>query len=145
MELQDALSQISEIRQHMARTQVFRGYRSATTALSGAMALAAAAAQAVWIPRPIEHVRAYLVLWVSVATLSAIVVACEMILRTRRSHSSLQGDANVVAVEGNRLVMGCGQGTGLELLELQLQGKRRMSAGDFVNGYHPRSGERLGG
>jgi methionyl-tRNA formyltransferase len=48
-------------------------------------------------------------------------------------------------VQGNRLVMGCGQRTGLELLEVQLQGKRRMSAGDFVNGYQPRTGERLGG
>jgi methionyl-tRNA formyltransferase len=48
-------------------------------------------------------------------------------------------------VAGDRLLMGCGQGTTLELLEVQLQGKRRMAARDFIHGYHPRSHERLGG
>ncbi len=45
---------------------------------------------------------------------------------------------------GPRLLVGCGQDA-LELLEVQPQGKRRMSARDFINGYQPRDGERLGG
>jgi methionyl-tRNA formyltransferase len=48
-------------------------------------------------------------------------------------------------VAGDRLLMGCGQGTALELLEVQLQGKRRMAARDFIHGYRPRSSEHLGG
>ena len=48
-------------------------------------------------------------------------------------------------VAGDRLLMGCGQGTALELLEVQPQGKRRMAARDFIHGYRPRSNERLGG
>ena len=45
MKLDDALSQIAEIRQQIARSQTFRGYRSATTAFSAVMAMSAAAVQ----------------------------------------------------------------------------------------------------
>ena len=47
-------------------------------------------------------------------------------------------------VDGERLLAGCGQGTALELLIVQPEGKKRMPARDFVHGYHPRSGEKLG-
>jgi methionyl-tRNA formyltransferase len=47
-------------------------------------------------------------------------------------------------VEADHLLVGCGQGTALELLELQLEGKKRISAGDFVRGYRPAPGEKLG-
>jgi methionyl-tRNA formyltransferase len=47
-------------------------------------------------------------------------------------------------VDGNRLLVGCGQGTAIELLELQLEGKKRSSAADFIRGYRPTSGEKLG-
>jgi methionyl-tRNA formyltransferase len=49
-----------------------------------------------------------------------------------------------ISVEGGRLLVGCGGGTALELLEVQPEGKKRMSARDFVNGYRPQPGERLG-
>jgi methionyl-tRNA formyltransferase len=45
--------------------------------------------------------------------------------------------------DGDRLLVGCGDGA-VELLEVQPQGKRRMAARDFVNGYKPQDGERLG-
>jgi methionyl-tRNA formyltransferase len=47
-------------------------------------------------------------------------------------------------VEGDRLFVGCAEGTALELFEIQLEGKRRMPALDFVHGYRPQSGEKLG-
>jgi len=47
-------------------------------------------------------------------------------------------------VENNTLLVGCGHGTSLEILELQPQGKKRMSAHDFIQGYRPRNGELLG-
>jgi methionyl-tRNA formyltransferase len=55
-----------------------------------------------------------------------------------------------VAFEGARLFVGCGKekdnnaGTALELVEIQLEGKRRMTGQEFINGYRPKSGDRLG-
>jgi methionyl-tRNA formyltransferase len=49
-----------------------------------------------------------------------------------------------LAPEGDRLLVGCGEGTSIELLELQLEGKKRTSAADFIRGYHLQPGEKLG-
>jgi methionyl-tRNA formyltransferase len=55
-----------------------------------------------------------------------------------------------IAFEETRLVVGCGKDeskhldTALELIEVQLEGKRRMSAQEFINGYQPKAGDRLG-
>ena len=46
--------------------------------------------------------------------------------------------------QANLLVVGCGQNTALELLELQLEGKKRTSAQDFLHGYRPKPNEKLG-
>jgi len=47
-------------------------------------------------------------------------------------------------IEDNHFVVGCGDRTSLELLVVQPEGKRRMAARDFIQGYRPCSGERLG-
>jgi methionyl-tRNA formyltransferase len=47
-------------------------------------------------------------------------------------------------VEGNQLLVGCGEGTAIELLELQIEGKKRTPSADFIRGYRPLPGERLG-
>jgi methionyl-tRNA formyltransferase len=55
-----------------------------------------------------------------------------------------------VAAEGMRLFVGCGRNKdkdadmALELIEVQLEGKRRMTAQEFINGYRPKSGDHLG-
>jgi methionyl-tRNA formyltransferase len=51
---------------------------------------------------------------------------------------------SALKTEGDRLFVGCGKGTAIELLEVQLEGKKRSSAADFVRGYRPLSGEKLG-
>jgi methionyl-tRNA formyltransferase len=48
-----------------------------------------------------------------------------------------------IQLHDGRLLVGCGQGTALELDELQPEGKRRMSAADFLRGYQLNSGEQL--
>jgi len=48
------------------------------------------------------------------------------------------------AVEHGRLLLGLAHGTALDVHELQLEGKKRMSATDFINGYRPRSDEPVG-
>jgi methionyl-tRNA formyltransferase len=47
-------------------------------------------------------------------------------------------------LEQDRLLLGCAQNTSLELLEVQLEGKKRTPARDFIHGYRPRPGEKLG-
>ncbi len=49
-----------------------------------------------------------------------------------------------VIVDTDRFIVGCGGGTALALLEVQPEGKKRMAVRDFVHGYRPRTGERLG-
>jgi methionyl-tRNA formyltransferase len=49
-----------------------------------------------------------------------------------------------IAVAGDCLLAGCAEASVLEILELQPEGKRRMSAREFINGYHPRAGEKFG-
>lgn len=99
MELREAMTQIAEIRQQMARGQIFRGYRSATTACSGAVAVLAGVAQGWWMGEPGADPTRYIGLWLSAAVLSLIVVAAEMILRTRRSNSVVQRQLTLLAVE----------------------------------------------
>jgi methionyl-tRNA formyltransferase len=48
------------------------------------------------------------------------------------------------ALENERLLLGFARGTALEVQELQPEGKKRMSAWDFVNGYRPQQDEVLG-
>ncbi|MCU1287200.1 MAG: methionyl-tRNA formyltransferase [Acidobacteriales bacterium] len=52
--------------------------------------------------------------------------------------------AGEIMYEEEKLLVGCGNSTLLELIEVQLEGKRRMSASDFTNGYKPQPQEMLG-
>lgn len=54
-----------------------------------------------------------------------------------------QGTPGMLMVDGGRLVVGCGEG-GIELAEVQMEGKKRMSAADFLRGFQVRNGERMG-
>ena len=53
-------------------------------------------------------------------------------------------DPGVVDLSGGKLLVGCAQDTWLEITELQLEGKRRMTASDFLRGAGLKSGARLG-
>jgi methionyl-tRNA formyltransferase len=61
--------------------------------------------------------------------------------------SVTRGDApgpGELHIAGDAVCAGCGSGTAVALGELQLEGKRRMSAAEFLRGFQLRSGERLG-
>jgi methionyl-tRNA formyltransferase len=47
-------------------------------------------------------------------------------------------------IKDDHLFVGCGNSTAVELLEAQPEGKKRISARDFIHGYRPKVGERLG-
>ena len=99
MELREALTQIAEIRQQMARSQVFRGDRSVTTAFSAVVAVAAAGVQEYLLPDGDRNSWHMLYLWLGAAVLSLIVVGAEMAIRYRRAHSGLQREITLIAVE----------------------------------------------
>lgn len=64
------------------------------------------------------------------------------ILKARAATDAL--NPGELHLQSNRLLAGCGHNTSLELLELQLEGKKRTSAKDFIHGYRPSPGEKLG-
>ena len=52
-------------------------------------------------------------------------------------------EAEILVRDGLMLV-GCGGGSALSLLEVQLEGKKRMQGRDFIHGYRPQPSEKLG-
>jgi methionyl-tRNA formyltransferase len=63
----------------------------------------------------------------------------------RMSLASFGGiEPGTLRVLDNQLLIGCGDGTCALFEELQMEGKRRMSASEFLRGFQVRTGERLG-
>jgi methionyl-tRNA formyltransferase len=53
-------------------------------------------------------------------------------------------EAGVLQVQGDEMLVGSGGDTALLFDKVQMEGKRRMSAAEFLRGFQVRSGERLG-
>lgn len=99
MDLRQALAQVSEIREHLVRTEQFRGYRSSTVALSGIIGLIGAIAQSALAPNPADNLNAYLALWTGAAAINLAIIGGELWLRTRAASSSLARRPTLFAVE----------------------------------------------
>lgn len=70
---------------------------------------------------------------------------CGRILKIYTSKiSDLTGTVPGEVVSADPLVVSCAGGTTIELKEVQLEGKRRMSAADFSRGAHIKPGDTLG-
>ena len=77
MELNRAISQIREIHRHLAKTQVYRGYRSMPVAFTGVLALLGGVLEP-WVisgKLPLEFV----LYWVGIAAASLLVVGSEIV------------------------------------------------------------------
>lgn len=98
-DLNKALGDISSIRRQMARSTQFRGYGPVTLGVTGIFAFVAAAAQQLWLPRPADHVSAYLATWISTAIISASFIGSRMLARTRLIHSGMADEMIRMAVE----------------------------------------------
>ncbi len=99
MELRDALTQITEIRLQLARTEIFRGYRAMPVAFSGGVALLAAVIQGVTISEPAAQVGSYLSLWVGAAVVSGLAAGLEMMIRARNATTSVTRELTWLAIE----------------------------------------------
>ena len=64
-----------------------------------------------------------------------------------RLHIASDGERSVAAgeirVKAGRLLIACAEGTWIEIVELQMEGKRRMAAADFLRGFSLTALERL--
>ncbi len=98
-DLNKALADISSIRRQMAHSTEFRGFGPATLASTGALAVAAAGGQSLWLPDPANHITGYLSIWIGTAVLSAALIGAQMFTRTRRIHSSMGDEMIRMAVE----------------------------------------------
>ena len=99
LELADAMSQIADIRRTLAQTETFRGYRSLTVAWTSLFAFLGAVIQILLVPAPLETPSRYLVVWIGLAVIGLIVSGSEIVLRARRSPSSLTRQLSWLAVE----------------------------------------------
>ena len=97
MQLDDALIQIADIRQSMARAGTFRGYWSVPTAVSGGLALVAAGVQQRWIGRGDQAIDAYVQLWGGVAIVSMVIAGVAMAVRLHRLGSQVQRSMSLTA------------------------------------------------
>lgn len=66
------------------------------------------------------------------------------IWRCRPAEDRIEGPPGAVKPVGRRLLARCGDGASLELLEVQPEGKKRMSAGAFLNGHPLSENEQFG-
>jgi methionyl-tRNA formyltransferase len=64
--------------------------------------------------------------------------------KARPAERAASGAPGALAVDGRRLLVSCGESSALELLEVQLEGRKRIAAGEFVNGQHLERVEILG-
>jgi methionyl-tRNA formyltransferase len=66
------------------------------------------------------------------------------ILKTRPAEVNLDGAPGTLHVRKSALLVCCGQGETLELIEVQPEGKKPMAAAAFLNGYRVGDNEQLG-
>jgi len=61
-----------------------------------------------------------------------------------RTETSTKAPGTITQADRSGLAVACGGGSALRLLNVQLEGARRMTAGEFINGAHIQAGERMG-
>jgi methionyl-tRNA formyltransferase len=66
------------------------------------------------------------------------------IWEARVSSDALHGEPGLMSAMGKRLLVACGERTELDLMEVQVEGRKRMSAVAFMNGHHLKDDEMLG-
>jgi methionyl-tRNA formyltransferase len=66
------------------------------------------------------------------------------IWKSRVSGEALQGEPGLMSAMEKRLLIACGERTELELIEVQIEGRKRMSGTAFMNGHHLKDDEKLG-
>src|SRR5688572_20293067 len=95
-DLDKALTDIQAMRSQIARGIEFRAYGPATIAATGIISIVAGLAQFYWFGAGLYS---FLGLWTAAATLSAAIIAAEVLMRSKRVHSGLADEMIQTAVE----------------------------------------------
>ncbi len=88
MDVSQAMSQLAEIHKHLTRTEVYRGYRSQTVAVTGVVALVGATFQSA-ILDSLGGLNA-VHYWVTIAVVNVLLVASDIVWDYYRAFSPLQ-------------------------------------------------------
>jgi methionyl-tRNA formyltransferase len=67
-----------------------------------------------------------------------------LIVHRMRVGAEIGIEAGVLRVVGDEMMVDCSDGSSVLFDEVQLEGKRRMTAAEFLRGFQVKSGERLG-
>lgn len=97
-ELNQALSDIRNIREQVAQTTEFRGYGPLTLSATAVVALVAGVVQSQWVPEPAAHPVQYVSLWLATAVFCAALIATQMLTRANRLHSGMADEMIRLAV-----------------------------------------------
>jgi methionyl-tRNA formyltransferase len=68
----------------------------------------------------------------------------KLIVHRMKVQGGDEPEPSLLRVIGAQILVGCGDRTAIALGEVQMEGKRRMSAAEFLRGFQVRGGERLG-
>jgi hypothetical protein len=88
-DVERALSEIADIRAHLAASTRFRGIAPEANALTGFLSLAVAVAQSLWPEALARDPLRYIAVWAGVATASLVIVTGEAISRSRWLHGRM--------------------------------------------------------
>ena len=64
--------------------------------------------------------------------------------QAQKTDDASENNGRILKAEGDELVVSAGEATALRIDQLQMEGSRRMTGRDFINGLHPQVGESLG-
>ena len=97
-DLNQALTDIRNIRRQVAQTTEFRGYGPLTLSATAVFALFAGSAQSRWLPEPAAHSARYVALWLATGVFSAALIIIQMLTRANRLHSGMADEMIRTAV-----------------------------------------------
>ncbi len=99
MDLEQALADISQIKSQLAAETMFRGFGPMVIAATAGLAALTAGAQLIWVQTLAGTPERLLTCWIVTAVVCSMLIAAEMIARSRRHHGGLSTAMILQAIE----------------------------------------------
>jgi len=98
-DIDKALDDLAYVRSQLAKSSEFRGHGPITLAATALLAVIGAALQWRYVPDAAADIISYLGIWIATGAVSLLLIAVEVIARTRRVHSGLADQMLFLALE----------------------------------------------